>query len=133
MEDGTPEGSQSGWVELIGPVLTHRTAAALLGVTAPRLTAMRRDMSVFAVQDSGRAWRYPTSQFRRVDERVETLPGLVAVLTALAAPDELAAARWLGTPNRRLNARTPWETLEQDGRTDRLIEAALAQHTAWLE
>lgn len=104
-------------------------ASVLLGVTQRELDRRRRRHLLLGVRTT-RRWVYPTTQFRSVDGQVGGIDGLDDVLARLTqSPDGLAAARWMATPNRRLDGLTPWAALES--RRDEVVEAAAAIARAW--
>lgn len=120
------------WADVVGPVLTPGAVLGLLGISRAGLDKRRSRDAVLGIQTANGRWVYPLRQFVAHDGRVQVTPHLPPVLTILTpAAGRLAAARWLGSPNRRLAGRTPWEALH-DGRDQaELLAAAAAQADAW--
>lgn len=137
LTEGVIQGARtrrrSPWAAVLGPVVKPGAAATLLGISTTALDKRRGTGAVLGVQTANRRWVYPLAQFR-TDERgnIEVLPGLRDVLGVLyTTGDGLAAARWLATPNRRLNTATPWEALTDQSRQPQVVAAARAQADAW--
>lgn len=121
----------SPWNDILGPCVTARPAADLLGVCLAELDRRRRRGQVLGVQTRSRRWVYPLAQFRPAGEAIaldaSTLQPVLAAL--LDAADGLAVARWMATPNTQLSGRTPWEALPDD--PDPVVAAAERQARAW--
>lgn len=130
---GTRSRRRSPWAAVLGPVVKPGVASTLLGISTTALDKRRDTGAVLGVQTENRRWVYPLAQFRAGERGgVEVLAGLREVLSALlASGDGLAAARWLATPNRRLEAATPWEALTDQSRLPQVVAAARAQADAW--
>lgn len=130
---GARTRGRSRWAGVLGPVVKPGVASALLGISTTALDKRRDTGAVLGVQTENRRWVYPLAQFRANRHGgVEVLPGLRDVLTELlSSGDGLAAARWLATPNRRLDAATPWEVLSKQSRQPSVVDAARSQATAW--
>ena len=126
-------GSAATWQQLLGPVGTPQVVVALLGVSRRTLDGARSRGEVLGVRTAGGRWVYPLQQFRRDGVgRVSVVEGLDEVLAALCSQGDAAgAARWLATPNRRLDGETPWHALLEGDRSDAVAQAARAQAQAW--
>jgi len=94
-------------------------------VPAPDPAALRADRAVLALRTADEAWIYPSWQV--VDSRV--LPGLPAVLDAMAAHPAWSVAVWLTTATDELDGATPVAHLATD--PDRVVEVARAVATRW--
>lgn len=120
----------SPWTDVIGPCLTGRVTADLMGVGSAELARRRRRGQVLGVQTRSRRWAYPAAQFRTDGASTAVRSELQPVLGALLeAADGLAAARWTATPNTRLSGRTPWEALQDD--PGAVLAAAERQAGVW--
>ena len=126
-------GSAATWQQLLGPVGTPRVVAELLGVSRRALDGARSRGEVLGVRTADGRWVYPLRQFHRdgVGE-LRVVEGLDEALAALyLCGDPAGAARWLATPNRRLDGETPWHALLEGDRSDAVAQAAQAQAQAW--
>ncbi len=120
----------SPWNDILGPCLTTRPAAELMGVSLAELDRRRRRGQVLGVQTRSRRWVYPAAQFQADGASTAATSELQPVLAALLeAADGLAAARWMASPNARLSGRTPWEALRDE--PDAVVAAAERQARAW--
>ncbi len=109
------------WRAQIGPALTQRDTAALLG-KSPQ--AVAKDPGLVRVPTRDRRVMYPVWQFdgrRRVDGVAE----VVAAVGQTVAPSTVAA--WLTAPNPQLDGRAPIAALRAGDR-DRVV--ALAEQLA---
>ncbi|MCB1257697.1 MAG: DUF2384 domain-containing protein [Microthrixaceae bacterium] len=123
----------SPWAAVLGPVVKPGVASKLLGISTTALDKRRLTGAVLGVRTENGRWVYPLAQFRSGERGgVEVLAGLRDVLAELlVSGDGLAAARWLATPNRRLNASTPWEALADKSSLEQIVAAANAQAAVW--
>jgi hypothetical protein len=123
--------ASSSWTDLLGPCLTGRAAAELLGITLAELSRRRRRGHVLGVMTRSRRWVYPTVQFETNERGVTASSAQLEPVLAslLGAADGLGAARWMATPNTLLSGHTPWEALHDD--PDRVLAAAERQANAW--
>lgn len=123
--------ASSSWTDLLGPCLTGRVAAELLGITQAELSRRRRRGRVLGVPTQSRRWVYPAGQFETHGRRAAaTVPKLESVLAwLLGAGNGVGAARWMATPNTFLSGHTPWEALR--AHPVRVVAAAERQASAW--
>ncbi len=133
LADGQDLAQTSSWHDLLGAVATPRTVRTLTGASRGELDGARRRGDVLAIRTSNGRWLYPLRQFRPTGGgRMEVLAGLPEVLRALSVSgDSPGAARWLATPNRRLEGLSPWEALTAGDRSPKVVEAARAQAASW--
>ena len=133
LANGQDLARSSSWRDLLGDLATPRTVCTLIGASRRELEGARRRGDVLAIRPSNRRWLYPLRQLRPTEgRRMEVLAGLPEVLRALyVSGDSAGAARWLATPNRRLEGSSPWETLTAGDRSSQVVEAARAQAAAW--
>jgi hypothetical protein len=118
-------------IELFGAAGTPAVAAELLGVTPEGFDELVASSRVLVVHTAEGATAVPLAQFHLDGDRAVVVDGLAEVLSALGAPEQGAALRWLGWPNRRLGGVTPWEALVNGDDARRVAAAAAAQHDAW--
>lgn len=103
--------ADQAWAEQIGPALTQRAAARLLGRSEQAVSKSRRLLRVRT--RSGRAV-YPVVQFAGRAQ----LPGVGEVVAELdGVLEPLTVASWLTAPNDELDGRRPVDALA-DGDTD---------------
>lgn len=130
---GCPGVTGEGWAGILGPVAPSGTVAELLGSSRRSLDRARARAEFLALRTADGRWMYPLQQFHWTSEgKVGALERLGEVLRALyASGDESGAARWLATPNRRLQGDTPWERLHEEAQAGAVVDAAEAQARAW--
>lgn len=105
------------WGEQIGPSLTQRDTARLLGKSE---TAVSKDPKLLRIRTRSRRVVYPVVQF---NGRVQQ-PGVADVVTALSPVLEpLTIASWLTAPNPMLEGARPIDALRH-GRTDDVVDTA---------
>lgn len=119
------------WRAILGPVYRSEGAARRLGnLTRQSLDGRRRRYQVLGVRTADGRWAYPAWQFASDEGGV--MDGMVDVLgILLPVADGLAAARWLRTPNRRLDGSEPLDAIRVGGADVQMIDAASAQAAVW--
>jgi hypothetical protein len=103
-----------------GGTVDVTTAATMVGISRQAMDRRRQRHAVLALPVGRRGYRYPVWQFTQSG----MLPGLDAVLHALAQDGEWFAAGWVLAENNRLGAR-PLDLL-REGNTDAVVQAAWA-------
>jgi hypothetical protein len=105
------------WAEQLGPALSQRDTARLLGKTPQAVAQDRRLLRLH--QRDGRPV-YPVFQFDGRTQR-DGVAEVVAALRGVVAP--LTVAAWLTAPNRNLDGRSPLEFLRAGARAA-VVDAA---------
>lgn len=104
-----------------GGAVTAREAARLLGVTRQSVDNRRRAHRLIGLSLGRRGYAYPVWQFAEGG----LLPGLDAVLAALARFSPWMQAQFMVTGDVRLGGQTPLGALRA-GQIDRVVRAAVA-------
>lgn len=105
------------WNEQLGPALSQRDVARLLGRSEQ---AVSKDARLLRLRNRDGRPVYPVVQFRGRG----TLPGVAEVLRLLdGVVEPLTSASWLTAPNRALGGARPVDAL-RDGRIDEVLAVA---------
>lgn len=105
------------WSEQLGPALSQRDVARLLGRSEQ---AVSKDARLLRLRNRDGRPVYPVVQFRGRG----TLPGVAEVLRLLdGVVEPLTSASWLTAPNRALGGWRPVDAL-RDGRIDEVLAVA---------
>jgi hypothetical protein len=109
---------------LLANTLSTAEVAVLLGISRRTARGRVRAGALLAIADDQRRLRFPDWQFD-ADQPSGTIVGLARVLHALRQRDhnDIALARWFGTPKPLLTGRTPLDALRRGDIEDVIAEA----------
>lgn len=111
------DAADQAWAAQVGPALTQRDTARLLGKSEQ---AVAKDVRLLRVRTRDGRPVYPVVQF---DGRAQ-VAGVAEVLAVLRdALEPLSTASWLTAPHRDLDGRRPVELL-RDGHAERVLVVA---------